>query len=117
MIESLKQHLPGLLGSSMSVPEQRQLSGCSTFAKQQVPGLVMSSIVPFVPSQRQCPTLFVSSKQHLIPYSGSFMYPESQAAMDEIKPALSEMSRVFEAIFCPYAPKLVKSYLINQMIA
>ena len=34
------------------------------------------------------------------------MYPESQAAMDEMKPALLEMSSVFEAIFSPYEPEL-----------
>ena len=41
------------------------------------------------------------------------MYPESQAAMEEMKPAFLETSSVFEAIKCPYAPKLVKSYLIK----
>jgi hypothetical protein len=35
------------------------------------------------------------------------MYPESQVAMDEMKPALLEMSLVFVAIFSPYAPKSV----------
>ena len=31
-----------------------------------------------------------------------------QAASDEMKPALLEMPAVFEAIICPYAPKIVK---------
>ena len=39
------------------------------------------------------------------------MYPESQVAIDEVKPALLETSAVFDAIICPYAPRLVKSYL------
>jgi hypothetical protein len=37
------------------------------------------------------------------------MYPESQDATEEMKPALLEMAAVFEAIICPYASKLVKS--------
>ena len=37
------------------------------------------------------------------------MYPESQDAMEEMKPTLLEMAAVFEAIICPYASKLVKS--------
>ena len=37
------------------------------------------------------------------------MYPESQDAREEMKPALFEMAAVFEAIICPYASKLVKS--------
>ena len=63
--ESLKQQLPGLLGLSMSVPEQRQWSGCFRFAEQQLPGLAVSSMV--VPLQRHCPRLLVSSKQQLRP--------------------------------------------------
>ena len=31
-----------------------------------------------------------------------------QAASDEMKPALLEIPAVFEAIICPYAPKIVK---------
>ena len=37
------------------------------------------------------------------------MYPESQDAREEMKPAVFEMAAVFEAIICPYASKLVKS--------
>ena len=37
------------------------------------------------------------------------MQPESQDAMEEMKPALLEMAAVLEAIICPYASKLVKS--------
>jgi hypothetical protein len=37
----------------MSVPEQRQWSGCLWFAIQQLPGLLSSSIV--IPLQRHCP--------------------------------------------------------------
>ena len=32
----------------------------------------------------------------------------SQAAIDEMNPALLEMSAVFEAIIFPYAPKIVE---------
>ena len=36
------------------------------------------------------------------------MYSIPQAAIDDMKPALLEMSAVLEAIICPYAPKIVK---------
>ena len=41
------------------------------------------------------------------------MYPESQSTIDEMKPALLEMSLVFEAIFCPYAAKLVLKLFLH----
>ena len=36
------------------------------------------------------------------------MYSIPQAAIEDMKPALLEMSAVLEAIICPYAPKIVK---------
>ena len=48
------------------------------------------------------------------------MYSElEQAAIDEMNPALLVISAVFEAIICPYAPKIVKinvylSILLNE---
>ena len=36
------------------------------------------------------------------------MYPESQDAIEEMNWSLLEIPSVFEAIFSPYAPKLVK---------
>ena len=45
------------------------------------------------------------------------MYPELQDVIDEMNWSLLEMPSVFEAIFSPYAPKIVKIDYLNEMIS